>query len=279
MHSIPQLSSTLSSSLTSLSLLSTIIPVKTTLLNEILSTLPSLTHLELKETGERDLDELRDVLHDCTPKLESLVVTGLVWYRTFSQPSDSKAPPFLRHLNITARFVPFESGSRFSKPEIWARREIEAWVQVLEWTKECPLESLLLNKATATFDTREVNAEVRKFIDALLESAQSSGSPYRSALKRLTIGGVALDDTLMKEIITSFRNLDRLGFAIAGRDAEELKRLTRILRKAKNLRTLHDFGSASTGTKRLTLERINYIFERLSRLTSLYIGQNPVFWR
>lgn len=96
------------------------------------------------------------------------------------------------------------------------------WTQVLEWTRNCQLQSLLLNKATS-WEVSEVpdakvtvGEELRKVIDLVLEHLRRGSN--NNGMKNLTIGGILLSEPVLESIISSSTNLEFFGFCFAGRD-------------------------------------------------------------
>lgn len=96
-------------------------------------------------------------------------------------------------------------------------------MQVLEWTKDCQLESIRLHRATilSPSDNSGLSTEVKKVVDLLLPHCQRKHS--QQALKRLTIGGVFLEDATIQRIITASNFLEHFGFCIADRDLVRAK--------------------------------------------------------
>lgn len=83
----------------------------------------------------------------------------------------------------------------------------------MEWTKECQLDTLFLSKASGS-EIRGVESELKRVVDlALGPSRLGARGP-----KRLTIGGIILEDETVRHIVGSATSLERFGFSIGGRD-------------------------------------------------------------
>lgn len=106
------------------------------------------------------------------------------------------------------------------EPSVWAQRELEMWTKVLEWTRNCQLQSLLLSK-TISWDVSgglegkpAVEVELKKVINLVLEHLRRGSN----SLASLTIGGILLSEAVLESIVTTSTSLELFGFYFAGRD-------------------------------------------------------------
>lgn len=111
----------------------------------------------------------------------------------------------LRHFSITTGDSGADTGLRSSSS--LAQHEMATWIRALAWVQDLHLHTLFLNKSSPLSDMPRDGGE--RLLELILEHPR---------IKRLTISGFVVKDSMAKLIVESAQELEHLGFNISGRE-------------------------------------------------------------